>query len=839
MSEREFESQDLYEFITNISDIMSKDKENDNISQNAIKNTINDYLNIIINNKTECQNFFNKLYQAISPLKIRDPSESNRKKKKSNKKLLAIYPIIYSFSPILTINYIDYFLTILSQMITEKNKKHFSFFISVFSEVIDCFYNCNDNNNNINEKQKGKLYHKFLSFINGIMIKNDNTNHYFGCLLLEEFIEKCPLVKEQENTDAIFKEILEYLEDAKIECKYDLLNCIISLILKVEKKFKPFAKVCLFRILDYLTDSDSNKRKLAINIVYILALYCKEEIIVVKDNIIEFLNILKEDNEEEVRKVCLETLKIIENENIKNIKRKNEEINQINYINHVKSNDSHNKDHLDLSDGNIFEFSEESNKEESLNVGIKKIKNEISTIKKNNLDKKIKKIDSYEKGSNINKPKSKSKNKIYNNKSHVGIKKSFIKQSKPEVISTNSFKKKSNVNVLKADKNKTYINFEHLGKGTNMKLNNSSINNKVQSSEIKNRLNKSLDLRTTNYLTKRNVKNKNSKKHRNKDTNEEIYQKFQKEKGLYQEILKHINERKPKKFPLSSHAKKKNRNKIYIKLNDTAKNIKSKKNMGITTKNKEIKKNSMKNLKNLNHSERNYKESIDIHNSHNKSEVNINNNNINEKNDIIDMQDYDEKKENNIEQIIEQNIEPDIEQNIEPDLNKVLEQFNIIQDKQNSIINLINNVKDQVNKNYMILNKRITKIENYINKKNNNLNEYNNNFNVDFNNNEFQEDDYYLYKLLPLISISKLDISIIENIVMKLCLSSYNIKYDQNHTLIMLSFFNQIIRAKINLNANVKKNMQDTLKLLKIENNLQLSQNDTFVIDNIIRATEL
>jgi hypothetical protein len=80
-------------------------------------------------------------------------------------------------------------------------------------------------------------------------------------------------------------------------------------------------------------------------------------------------------------------LKIIENENIKNIKRKNEEINQINYINHVKSNDSHNKDHLDLSDGNIFEFSEESNKEESLNVGIKKIKNEIYTIKKNNLDK--------------------------------------------------------------------------------------------------------------------------------------------------------------------------------------------------------------------------------------------------------------------------------------------------------------------------------------------------------------------------------------------------------------------------------------------------------------------
>jgi hypothetical protein len=161
-----------------------------------------------------------------------------------------------------------------------------------------------------------------LDEVNGIMTKNDNTSQYFGCLLLEEFIEKCPLVKEQENIDVIFKEITEYLESAKIECQYDLLNCIISLILKVEKKFKPYAKVCLFKILDYLTDSDSNKRKLAINIVYILALYCKEEIIVVKDNIIEFLNILKEDSDEEVRKVCLETLKIIENENVKDIKKK-------------------------------------------------------------------------------------------------------------------------------------------------------------------------------------------------------------------------------------------------------------------------------------------------------------------------------------------------------------------------------------------------------------------------------------------------------------------------------------------------------------------------------------
>jgi hypothetical protein len=54
------------------------------------------------------------------------------------------------------------------------------------------------------------------------------------------------------------------------------------------------------------------KRKLAINIVYTLIFYCKEEIMSVKDNIIEFLNTLKEDPVEEVKDVCLQTLKFIE-----------------------------------------------------------------------------------------------------------------------------------------------------------------------------------------------------------------------------------------------------------------------------------------------------------------------------------------------------------------------------------------------------------------------------------------------------------------------------------------------------------------------------------------------
>ena len=822
MSKNGIESQNLDEVINNISDIMSND--NDNISETLIKKIIDDYLITIINNKTECQKFFNTLYSVIYPLKIRENSQNNKKEKKRNKKLFAIYPTIYSFNPKLTIFYIDYFLTILNQMITEKNKKHFSFFSLIFSDVIECFYNCKDDNININMKQKEKLYKKFYSFINEILAKNDGISQSFGCLLLTEFIEKCPLIKEQENIDVIFRDLSEYLEDKTFGCKYDLLNCILSLILKVEKLFKPYANLCLFRILDFLTDFDPIKRKLSINIVYTLALFCKEEIIVVKENIIEFLNILKEDNVPEIREVCLETLNIIENSNIQDINNKNGDINGTNNIKTVNSKIyNSNKSRFDMSDEKIFEFSDESNQEDSFAKGnystkkTKNNKNKIAIINSNNSNsiKKIKKINSYEECNKLN--KGKSKKKIFNNNGNKGnneqIINKFIKDSTPN----NSFKKKSKINML-SNSFKSYINFKDISKNSmNINIYNSPIKNNLKTSEMNSRLNKSTDLRTTNYLSKRNIKNKSQKKNKYKDTNDELYKKFQKEKMLYQEIQKQMKERKPKKVPLSSFVK--NKKKIFIRTNDTSKNTKNKKKIDISTRNGEVIENSRKLPQSQSqdhiYHEKQYKESIDSLYSNNKfyKKIKINNNDI-EKNDIVD------------EKI-----------NMEPNINKLLEQINIIHEKQNNIFDLINKLKNKINTNYMILNKRITKIENYINN-NNDTNAYDNS-NSDYKDNKSKEDDYYLYKLLPLISsdnISKLDISTIEDIIMKLCLKSYNNKYDHNNSLIMISFFNQIIRTKINLKANVKKNMKDALNLLKIENNLKLSQNDMFTIDNIIRA---
>jgi hypothetical protein len=96
--------------------------------------------------------------------------------------------------------------------------------------------------------------------------------------------------------------------------KYELLNCLISLILGAEGLFTQYANATLYKVLDFLTEDDWNKRKLALNVIYTLIFYCKDEVLPLKDHIINFLRVLKTDKVKEVREVCLLILQIF-NEN--------------------------------------------------------------------------------------------------------------------------------------------------------------------------------------------------------------------------------------------------------------------------------------------------------------------------------------------------------------------------------------------------------------------------------------------------------------------------------------------------------------------------------------------
>ena len=328
MSENSFEEENLDEFMIKASDILIE-KEKPNPEKNSIIESLKQHLLSIYENKEEMDNFFKTINSVIfsGDLKL------------IHKECFILYPIIFSFIPKLTINYFDYFVESFQICVTEENKNFFTFFCEIFSEVLQIFYN-DKNKNIINKKylldksSKKILFNKILHFCEENIKTNKKLEQSFGCLILTEFIEKCPLIKEEKYLEIIFKKISDYLDDRWFQCKLDLLNCTISLIFSAENKFKPYANTCLFRVMDYLTDTDPLMRKLSINIVYTLVFYCKEEILEVKENIIEFLNVLKEDESDEIKEICKKILEFIQNNsNNNNINRKTKKINNNKVLN--------------------------------------------------------------------------------------------------------------------------------------------------------------------------------------------------------------------------------------------------------------------------------------------------------------------------------------------------------------------------------------------------------------------------------------------------------------------------------------------------------------------------
>lgn len=389
MSEDSYEEENLDDFMLKAADILSQKsiKEKKDIIE-----SLKQHLSSIYENKAEMDNFFKTLNSVIF-------SEDLKLK---NKQAFILYPIIFSLNPKSSVNFFYFFLDSLQVSITEENKNDFTFLSEIFSDVVQTFFsekkkNAINKSYLIDKNDKNILFEKIMEFCEENIKTNKKLEQSFGCLILTDFIEKCPLVKEQKYLDIIFKKINEYLEDRWFECKLDLLNCTISLVFSAQNKFKPYANTCLFRVMDYLTDTDWMMRKLAINIVYTLVFYCKDEILAVKENIIEFLTALKEDENEEIKEVCKQILDFILNDSNKdanndlNNERKNIEDNP--KIKNIKSNNK-NKSIKKQRDENI-QVKNENIKDNDINKDdINKNNNDIQELdtKINMIIEEIKKI---------------------------------------------------------------------------------------------------------------------------------------------------------------------------------------------------------------------------------------------------------------------------------------------------------------------------------------------------------------------------------------------------------------------------------------------------------------
>ena len=350
MMEYEYEEENLDDFMIKSSEILASESNNE--EKEIIIESLKQHLSSIFNNQMEMQNFYKTLNLAIF---------SNNSNQIIHKNCFKLFPIIFSFNPNSCFYYIDYFFISINQSIKEENSKEFSFLGKIFSEIITFLFS-EDNKNkyliskeySLEENKKYKLYEKIFNFLREKMQFSDKMTQSFGCLFLTELIENCPIIKHQKYLEEVFKLLSKCLEEPGFYCKLDSLNCLISLIFTTEKNFAPYANICLFRVLDYLTDDEWIKRKLSVNIVYTLVFFCKEEILAVKDNIIEFLNVLKEDPVDEIREVCYQTLKILQEKNDEDdeLEKNNNNINnQFNEKNNDK-NDEDNINNIIIEDKN-------------------------------------------------------------------------------------------------------------------------------------------------------------------------------------------------------------------------------------------------------------------------------------------------------------------------------------------------------------------------------------------------------------------------------------------------------------------------------------------------------
>ena len=461
MKEEDNFDENLDEFIIRLSNALYQ-KNNPEIS--LILNSLKEYLLSIYQDKPEMENFFKTLYSIIFSEK-----EPNSKIIK-NSKAFKIYPIVFSFNPKSSYYYIDYFLTSLqSSVYSENNIKELSFLSIIFGEVIESFYLDNKNKFLINKdmildsNKKIKLYEKIFNFCNNNIKTNESAKQLLGCLLLNEFIEKCPLIKEENNFVKVFKTLSEYLDDHWFECKLDLLNCVHSLIYIQGKKFSPYANICVLKILDFFTDEDWMKRKLAVDIIYALVIYCKEEIIKVKDNIFDFLFVLKDDPIDKVSEICIKTLNLLE-----------------------EGDTDKNSD----NDDNNFKKSINNNNLKNINVSQK-----IST--ENNKDKITKKKNVEVKKEDIQKSINKKEKENYKNINNININDNFAIKNKIDYKNNNNMQT-IEINIKNKDLNEKY------GKSLNEILAQMKI---IQ--ETQNFLNNSLE--QIRYKIDKNYSNLNSR----------------------------------------------------------------------------------------------------------------------------------------------------------------------------------------------------------------------------------------------------------------------------------------------------------------------------------------
>ena len=652
--------------------------------------------------------------------------------------------------------YLSPVLTTLQNLIKDSNSPIFPTIANIFAEIVQNIMPTDIEASNIELDQEEKTaYEMMQGFCIYNMKYDDKSNRIVGSLCLTKLVENCPVVLQKQYMKLIWEVIMNLIDKKNFNAKYELLNCLISLILGAENLFTPYAHNTLYKVLDFLADTDWLKRKLALNVIYTLIFYCKDEILPLKEHIISFLRALKTDKVKEVREVCLLILKIFsENEpkNKENTKDKNKANNSSinrkkfgnrvdnknvnknkNSSNNTNTNSSTNKSRISIkksgnklnknidSDKNSNKFGEcivpEMRDKTSDNLKSELIKNDLNNFQENNNIKSLNK--------NMNKSSSElipgfSEQENLNNTTNISTSKKTGLNSN---IRTN----------IRESNEQTPIN-QNSNKLVNRKDDKTFINEKMV---IKPDPNKSIFKSSPNpaFFNQANKKSKDivlvsksdSQKYQNNINNKKV-----EENEIKIEIKEKPNDKKveEKKENVINTNLEKNNNEIKeVKEVKEKKEVPSTKNKVAPIKRKKIAAKVPEKEEKNKEKEQEEKKELNINNINKNDKKNLVNEEIEESNIVIkfkkpdaEIKDYktylkkDEDDKNKVNKKESEKINYD--SNI---INTLLLQMNTLSQKQLSLIDIMDNIQMETQGQIKQLNKRISKLEKNVEDLNNEL----------------------------------------------------------------------------------------------------------------------
>ena len=270
-------------------------------------------------------------------------------------------------------------LTLLQSLITDTNISLFTLLSNIFADITSytMITDIELAQNTLNNEER-KQYETLQGFCLYNIKESSKCNQICGSLCLTKLVENCPIVLHSKYMKHIWESIMMFIDKKEYNAKYELLNCLISLILGAEGKFRPHAVVTLFKVIEFLTDNDWLKRKLSLNVVYTIVFYCKEEIASMITHLVSFLKLLQEDKVKDVKEIAVSILKLLNEDNSNNneerkTSRKEDNVEEKKVI-------KDNKEGMELhNDDNVVDVKESNDRQVTQNV--KNDEHGVTTIK--------------------------------------------------------------------------------------------------------------------------------------------------------------------------------------------------------------------------------------------------------------------------------------------------------------------------------------------------------------------------------------------------------------------------------------------------------------------------